>query len=56
MFIGRHAELAELNKLYAMKGFKFVVVYSTKRRQAGWPPGAISLMDRQADICKTDLK
>ena len=31
MFIGRYNELAELNKLYDRKGFRFVVVYGRRR-------------------------
>ena len=31
MFLGRHTELLELNNLYMMKGFKFVVIYGRRR-------------------------
>jgi len=31
MFIGRQAELAELNRLYEMTGFRFVVMYGRRR-------------------------
>ena len=31
MFVGRHTELAELDKLYHMKGFRFVVIYGRRR-------------------------
>jgi len=31
MFLGRYTELSELNKLYSMKGFKFIVIYGRRR-------------------------